>query len=65
MYLFYNFCTNLRVSNDHFVHHQEFMIYCVCSSVQTVQSMVCTELQLYNRSVFWCIRKYENIADPV
>ena len=29
MYLFYNFCTTLRVSNDHFVHHQEFMICCI------------------------------------
>ena len=29
MYLFYNFCTVLHVSNDHFVHHQEFMIYCI------------------------------------
>ena len=29
MYLFYNFCTNLHVSKDHFVHHQEFMIYCI------------------------------------
>ena len=28
MYLFYNFCTSLHVSSDHFVHHQEFMIYC-------------------------------------
>jgi hypothetical protein len=25
MYLFYNFCTNLHVSNDYFVHHQEFI----------------------------------------
>ena len=38
MYLFYNFCTTLHVSNDHFVHHQEFMIYCICSSVQTMQT---------------------------
>ena len=29
MYLFYNFCTNLHVSKGHFVHHQEFMIYCI------------------------------------
>ena len=29
MYLFYNFCTTLHVSKDHFVHHQEFMIYCI------------------------------------
>ena len=27
--LFYNFCTTLHVSNDHFVHHQEFMIYSI------------------------------------
>ena len=46
MYLLYNFCTTLRVSSDHFVHHQEFMIYCICSSVQTMQSTVCTELQI-------------------
>ena len=38
MYLFYNFCTTPQVSNDHFVHHQEFMIYCICSSVQTMQT---------------------------
>ena len=25
MYLFYNFCTILHVSNDHFVHRQEFI----------------------------------------
>ena len=25
MYLFYNFCTTLHVSNDHFVHRQEFV----------------------------------------
>ena len=24
-YLFYNFCTTLHVSNDHFVHHQGFI----------------------------------------
>ena len=45
MYLFYNFCTTLHVSNDHFVHHQNFMIYCICSSVKTVQTClrhVCT-----------------------
>ena len=29
MYLFYNLCTTLHVSNDHFVHHQEFIIYCI------------------------------------
>ena len=29
MYLFYNFCTTLHVSNDHFFHHQKFMIYCI------------------------------------
>ena len=28
-YLFYNFYATLRVSKDHFVHHQEFMIYCI------------------------------------
>ena len=38
MCLFYNFCTTLHVSNDHSVHHQEFMIYCISSSVQTVQT---------------------------
>ena len=38
MYLFYNLCTTPHVSNDHFVHHREFMIYCICSSVQTVQT---------------------------
>ena len=38
MYSFYNFCPTLHVSNDNFVHHQEFMIYCICSSVQTMQT---------------------------
>ena len=38
MYLFYNFCTGLHVSNDYFVHHQEFVIYCICNSVQTMQT---------------------------
>ena len=28
----------LHVSNDCFVHHQETTIYCICSSVQTVQT---------------------------
>ena len=31
MYLFYNICTTLHLSNDYFVHLQEFMIYCICS----------------------------------
>ena len=38
MYLFYNLCTTLHVSNGYFVHHQEFMIDCICSCVQTVQT---------------------------
>ena len=42
MYLFYNFCTTLHVSKDHFIHHQEFMIYCICSSVQTMQMCLTT-----------------------
>ena len=29
MYLFYNVRITLHVSKDHFVHHQEFMIYCI------------------------------------
>ena len=35
----YNLCTTLHVSNDRFVHHQEFIIYCICSSVQTMQNV--------------------------
>jgi hypothetical protein len=27
MYLFYNFCTTLRVSNHHSVHHQQCLIF--------------------------------------
>ena len=27
--LFYNFRTTQHVSKDQFVHHQEFMIYCI------------------------------------
>ena len=38
MYLFYNLSTTLHVSNDYFVHHQEFMIYSICSCVQTMQT---------------------------
>ena len=54
MYLFYNFCTVLHVSNDHFVHHQEFMIYCILqlftnhahvSNCVRHVCMVCKELQ--------------------
>ena len=51
MYLFYNFCATLRVSNDHFVHHQEFMIYCIlqpCTNRANMSRhvcMVCTQLQ--------------------
>ena len=29
MYSFYNLYTTLPVSKDHFVHHQQFMIYCI------------------------------------
>ena len=45
------FCTVLHVSNDHFIHHQEFMIYCIlqlCTNHANVPGhvcMVCTELQ--------------------
>jgi hypothetical protein len=44
MYLLYNFCTNLHVSNDHFVHHQEFMIYCIlqlCTNRANVSADTC------------------------
>ena len=50
MYLLYNFCTTVHVSNDHFVHHQEFMIYCICSSVQTVQT--CLTARSYGWNLF-------------
>ena len=50
MYLFYNFCTTLHVSNDRFVHHQEFMIYCISSSVQTMQMHVVGLGHVYNSS---------------
>ena len=33
----YLFC-NSTCFKDHFVHHQQFMIYSICSSVQTVQT---------------------------
>ena len=42
MYLFYRFCTTLHVSNDHFVHQQEFLIYTICSAVQTIQTCLGT-----------------------
>ena len=38
MYLFYNLCITLHVSNDYFAHQQEFIIYCIYSCVQTVQT---------------------------
>ena len=38
MYLFYNLYTTPHVSNDHFVLHQEFMVYSMCSSVQTLHT---------------------------
>ena len=49
MYLFYNLCTNLHVSNDHFVHRQEFinLLYLqLCTNHANVHfCMVCTLLQ--------------------
>ena len=51
MYLFYNFCTTLRDSKDHFVHHQEFMIYSICSSVQTMQTCLTAWSYGWNRTV--------------
>ena len=50
MYLFYNFCTTLHVWNDHFLHHQEFMIYCICGSVQTIQTC---SVRPYVRRTHW------------
>ena len=29
IFILHFFCTTLHVSNDHFVHHQESMIYCI------------------------------------
>ena len=49
MYLFYNLCTTLHVSNGHFVHHQEFMIYCIlqlCTNSANVSN--CFVLIMYN-----------------
>ena len=45
------FCTTLHVSNGHFVHHQEFMVYCICSCVQTVQTCL-TAKQLKQLDTF-------------
>ena len=52
MYLFYNFCTSLHVSNDYFFRYQEFMIYCIlqlCTKHANVPNrhvcMLCTQLQ--------------------
>jgi hypothetical protein len=47
MHLFYNFCPNLHVSNNCFVHHQEFMIYCIFSSVQTMQTCLTAPLETW------------------
>ena len=51
MYLFYNFCKTLRVSKDHFVHHQGFMIYCICSSVQTMQTCLTAVRHVHSKHV--------------
>ena len=45
------FCKTLHVSNDHFIHHQEFMIYCIlqlCTNHANVSRhvyMLCTQPQ--------------------
>ena len=49
MYLFYNFCTTLHVSNDHFVNHQAFMIYCIlqlCTNHANVSNCSVLRLEL-------------------
>ena len=49
MYLFYNFCTTLHVSNNHSVHHQEFMIYCIlqlCTNRANVSNCSVLRLEL-------------------
>ena len=68
MYLFYNLFTTLHVSKDHFVHHQEFMIYCICSSVQTMQTCLTTRSYGCNRckAIYletWCA--WAHPAHPV
>ena len=53
MYLFYNvFYTTLHVPNNHSFHHQEFMIYCICSSVQTMQTCLDALHGLYSWFVY-------------
>ena len=49
MYLFCNFWRTLRVSNDHSVHHQEFMICCIlqlCTNHANVTNYSVLRLEL-------------------
>ena len=43
--IYFSCCTTLHVLNNYFVHHQEFKIYCICSSVQTI--LMCVTAQSY------------------
>ena len=66
-YLFYNLCTTLHVTNDHFVHHLELMIYCICSSVQTMQMSVWISLKGQRDSflgVKWPTLKFNQSTKP-
>ena len=54
MYLFYNLCTTLHVSKDHFVHHQEFIIYRICISGQNM--LTCLTARSYGWNLLRCPR---------
>ena len=75
--LYLQLCTNrANVSNclvlrlepcfeDHFVSDQEFMIYCICSSVQTMQTGLTAWSYGWNRKVispFWIRRVKANFC---
>ena len=55
MYLFYNLCTTLHVSNGHLVRHQEFMIYCILQ--------LCTNrADVSNRSVLRLFQPFNTVS---
>ena len=46
----------LHVSNDHFVYYREFIIYCICSSVQTMQKCLTARSYGWNQFV-WFVQR--------
>ena len=48
VYLFYNLFATPHVWNDYFVHSQQFIIYCICSSVQTMRTCLTARSYVWN-----------------